>query len=881
MLDEKLLLQSLHQAILFKDISANEVEQIITAGQWRIVEQGRHVYLQGENHLHFYIVADGEVELSLSVKGGGQHSVSHVGPGGHFGETSLLTNSCDSLNARALTRTSLLCFDAEAFNSILLANKALQQRLSVALAKRLLVSFRDHAESLTKINRTRKDSTHNLDSTFFSEPKILETAEDLSPDSDREIRFAESTIARQINKAVQRFSNNLDPVLISGESGTGRRMIAAEIHRASAYKNGPYTEIDIRNIDPVQLEVELFGYDQDSPAFSQIAQLGVLKRLQGGTVALYNAEYIEPDCQRQLARLLKKTTSDKVASDIGMPMQSRVILICNDAPGQQDGHNRLLPSLYSLFTNQHFRAAPLREHRRDIPRLVKYYLKRYCLQYGKVITQVDDQAIGRFMNYDWPGNLTEMASVLQRAVLLGKSNEPLNHQIILGLPKSEGKWEFNLLRLPGVRAFFASRLFPILPKAIVGIFFVLVLISLFFGPVTAEDNIGLTLSWVIGWPLLIFSFFFLARTWCTICGLSVPGWLAQFVLKPERPTPQFIRRYSGWIMAFLCILLFWIETAWNVYQSPQLTAWIILTITLGSLFFSIFFKRRVWCRYLCPLGAINSLFSMPAILELRSNTHMCMNRCIDHLCYNGDDAADGCPMFRHPFLVDNNRDCILCGQCIKNCKLNSIHLNLRLAPQELWNQQSPRLEDSFLVVSLAAIFFPFSINQKDPDFLQNWALTIQSVGFPESFPLAVAILFFACIIFYLTGYTIMSQFIARITGNNLKTTASTLGYGMIPLVLGAFMAAHLEILTSGLWLLPDNLLDMVGLKVAYGPSRLMSRDTTFVLQFITVFGGLAAALYASNRIIKRLLTGRRYSFKMFLPSALLLCISAFTYLYFL
>ena len=600
--DDKALSNSLHQALLFKNVDAGEIGQIIAAGRWRTIESGQYVYQQGENHRHFYIVAGGEVELSLNVEGGGQHRVSHIGPGGHFGETSLLTNSRNSLNARAITRVSLLSFDPDTFNSVLLANQVIQQQLSVTLAKRLLVSFQDHADSLTKTNHSRKDLTHNLDPTFFSEPKFLSTAEKLSPDSDREIRFAESTIARQINKAVQRFADNLEPVLLSGESGTGRRMIAAEIYRACAYQNGPYREIDVRNLDPVQLEVELFGYERDSPAFSQIAQLGVFERLQGGTVALYNAEYMEPDCQRQLARLLKKTAVTKVAGDAGVALRSRVILICNDASGQQDGHNRLLPTLYALFADQHFRAAPLREHRRDIPRLVQYYLKRYCLQYGKTITRVDDQTLGRFMNYDWPGNLTEMASVLQRAVLLGKSHEPLSHEIILGVPKSEGKWEFNLLRLHKIRAFLASRLFPVLPRVVVGIFFLLVLIALFFGPVAAEENIGLTLSWVVGWPLMIFSFFFLARTWCSICGLSVPGWLAQLVLKPERPTPQFIKRYSGWIMASLCILLFWIEIAWNAYQSPQLTAWIICTITLGSLFFSMFFKRRVWCRYLCPLG---------------------------------------------------------------------------------------------------------------------------------------------------------------------------------------------------------------------------------------------------------------------------------------
>ncbi len=877
MQNDRSLAQSLHQALIFQNLKEHAVTEILATGKWRKFQQGQHIYMQGDDHRHFYIVAEGEVELTMNVAGGGRHLIGQIGPGGHFGETSLLTNSCNSLNARSLTPSTLCCFDAQTFNTILLANTVIHQELCTALAKRLRISFLDHAEAMNRLSKIHKDATHNLDPTFLAEVHPQMVSEPLNPTSDREIRFAESTIARQINKAVQRFSNTLTPVLLSGESGTGRRMIASEIHCASAHKNGPYTEIDIRSIDPAQVEIELFGCQRDPSAFTNIAQIGIFERMQGGTVALYNAEYMSPECQRRLADLLEKACSTKANDSKGVEL-ARIILICNDAPGQENSHNHLTPALFKLFAGSQFRAAPLREHRRDIPRLIRYYLKRYCLQYGKSITEVDDQTLGRFMSYDWPGNLTEMSGVLQRSVLIGKNNEPLNHQVLLGLPKSEGKWEFNLLRLPGFRAFFAHRLFPVLPKAIVGIFFILVLLALFFGPIETEENIGMTLSWVVGWPLLIFSFFFLARTWCSVCGLSVPGWLAQLVLKPERPTPQLIKRYSGWIMAFLCIVLFWIETAWNAYQSPRLTAWIILTITLGSLLFSMLYKRRVWCRYICPLGAINSLFSMPSIIELRSNSQLCMNRCINHVCYNGDETAAGCPMFRHPFLVDNNRDCILCGQCIKNCQLNSIHLNLRLAPQELWNQQSPRLEDSFLVVSLAAIFYPFALNQKNPDFLSSLVQSLQGIGLPESPGLATALLFLCCIGIYQAGYALMSQMMAQITNTSRSTTAAILGYGMIPLVLGAFMAAHLEILVKSLWLLPTNLLSMAGIAGSFGSGRIMSHDTVFVLQFITLLGGLAAALYATKRIIKRLLADREYKTRMFLPAAILLCLSAIAYL---
>ncbi len=869
--------KSLSLSALFKEVGSEEMARICAAARRVTVAQGRYVYRQGESDRHFYVVAEGEAELTMSVADGGQVLVSHVGPRGHFGETALLTKSSNGLSVRALTDLSLLSFDADTFEK-LLENPAIQRQLSIALARRLRVSFHDHANALVNAKAKPRSSERFLDQTFLTDPALSKKPSPTPSMADRHDQPVDSTIARQIMTAVRRFGAGLDPVLITGENGTGRRMAAYEIHRGSPCGNGPYLEVDVRNFEPGQLEVELFGYARDSFSFSPIDQLGVFERLQNGTVVLYNAENMEPDFQRTLAGVIKKGAYTKVAGVSRMTLRCRIILICKDTSGQQDGHSRLLPSLYALVADHHFRMTPLRGHRRDIPRLVTYYLKRYSLQYGKNITRVDDQTLGKFMNYDWPGNLTEMASVLQRAVILGKNNEPVSSQLLLGVPKSEGKWEFNLLRLSWIRAFLGSRLFPALPRAVVGICLVLVVITLFFGPAEPEQNIGLTLGWVVGWPLLIFSFFFLARTWCSVCGLSVPGALAQALARPERPTPPFLRKYSGWIMASLCILLFWIETTWNAYQSPHLTGWIITAIATSALVFSVLFKRRVWCRYLCPLGAINAVFSMPAVLELRSNTHVCINRCTDHVCYTGDGGNAGCPMFRHPFLVDNNRDCILCGQCIKNCKLESIHLNLRLAPQELWNLQSPRLEDGFLIVSLAAIFYPFVLHQNFPGFFDYWRQGLHGMGLPENQALAASIFFFSCILIHLGGYSLLSGLMARLTGNSLRATASILGYGMIPLILGAYLAAHLEVFVGGAGLLAANLMAMAGFDGPYGSHRIMSRDAAFVLQAITVAGGLLATLYASHRIVNRLTTARPRTLQPFVMLASFYCITAVVYL---
>ncbi len=141
--------------------------------------------------------------------------------------------------------------------------------------------------------------------------------------------------------------------------------------------------------------------------------------------------------------------------------------------------------------------------------------------------------LGIFMNYDWPGNLTELSSVIRRAVMLAQKDEILPEQILLGLPKTEGKWEYNILRIGWMRKFLASRIFPRVPQVVIGCVFLITVFFLFFGPSNPEANIGLTLGWYIGWPLLFFSFFFLARTWCSVCSFAVPGTLLQNIVKPD------------------------------------------------------------------------------------------------------------------------------------------------------------------------------------------------------------------------------------------------------------------------------------------------------------------------------------------------------------
>jgi hypothetical protein len=212
-------------------------------------------------------------------------------------------------------------------------------------------------------------------------------------------------------------------------------------------------------------------------------------------------------------------------------------------------------------------------------------------------------------------------------------------------------------------------------------------------------------------------------------------------------------------------------------------------------------------------------------------------------------------MFRHPYLVDNNRDCIMCSKCIKSCGNSTIQLNLRLAPQELWALETPRRADSFLIVSLMAIYFPFALHCQFMQIGHRLQQSLLPTGVNLPYHFVASLLFFGIILLFQVGYYLMVYMQCRFAKMDRKLLLPLFGYGFIPLVLGGFMAQHFELFVRGAGRIVPNIVELFGSAGNYEHVRLISADSTYVLQFLTVIGGLLAALYATSKVIRRALSG--------------------------
>ena len=197
----------------------------------------------------------------------------------------------------------------------------------------------------------------------------------------------------------------------------------------------------------------------------------------------------------------------------------------------------------------------------------------------------------------------------------------------------------------------------------------------------------------------------------------------------------------------------------------------------------------------------------------------------------------------------------MCAKCIKTCENSSIQLNLRLAPQELWALETPRRADSFLIVAMGAIFFPFVLQNEFFQLVDWLTAVLSNIGLLLPDYVVGSCLFFVWILVFQSGYYLMVIVQSLYAKMDKNLLLPLFGYGCIPLILGGFMAFHLDVFVRGAGRIVPNLQELFGWHYSYENIRLISADSTYVLQILTVLGGLLASLYATYRVIDRAMAG--------------------------
>jgi len=207
-------------------------------------------------------------------------------------------------------------------------------------------------------------------------------------------------------------------VLITGESGTGKDLVAKVIHHRSARRGEPMVEINCAAIPEHLLESELFGHERGSFTGAGERKLGLVERASGGTLFLDEVGDMPLELQAKLLRLLENRTIRRVGGVDDIAVDLRVIAATNRDLSERVDEGAFRPDLYYRLNVLPIHLPPLRERHGDADLLVRYFLDRLNREMGKQVRTIGDAALAALAAYPWPGNVRELRNVVERAHIL-------------------------------------------------------------------------------------------------------------------------------------------------------------------------------------------------------------------------------------------------------------------------------------------------------------------------------------------------------------------------------------------------------------------------------------------------------------------------------
>lgn len=221
---------------------------------------------------------------------------------------------------------------------------------------------------------------------------------------------------------IQAVADTKATVLITGESGTGKSLIARAIHRASVRRDKPFVEVACGALPETLLESELFGHVAGAFTGAIGEKLGKFMQANEGTIFLDEISTASPGMQVKLLRILQDFEFEQVGGTKTFTADTRVILATNEDLSKAVAEGRFRQDLYYRVNVINIELPPLRERISDIPLLARHFLERISHESGKQVQGFREQAMWALQTYRWPGNVRELQNVIERAVLLGKGS---------------------------------------------------------------------------------------------------------------------------------------------------------------------------------------------------------------------------------------------------------------------------------------------------------------------------------------------------------------------------------------------------------------------------------------------------------------------------
>ena len=319
----------------------------------------------------------------------------------------------------------------------------LLDRIKQMDSEALVVMITAYSSVETSIAALRKGAYDYITKPFINED-ILQTARNALRQRDlfhenrylrRELKQKyqfENIIGRSdaltgIFKLIEKIANTTSSVLIQGESGVGKELIARAIHYGSSRADQPFIAINCAALPESLLESELFGYVKGAFTGAHSSKTGLFKAADGGSLFLDEISEMPQSLQVKLLRALQEREFIPLGTTRPITFDARLIAATNRNLEEEIAAHRFREDLYYRLNVFNLTIPPLRERREDIPLLVRYFVEKYCRSLNHLPKTVSDEAMQAMINYEWRGNVRELQNAIERSVAISDDRIDLIH----------------------------------------------------------------------------------------------------------------------------------------------------------------------------------------------------------------------------------------------------------------------------------------------------------------------------------------------------------------------------------------------------------------------------------------------------------------------
>src|SRR5580700_4298171 len=230
-------------------------------------------------------------------------------------------------------------------------------------------------------------------------------------------RVGASKGMQEVMRIVEMAAPSSASVLITGETGSGKEIVARSIHKLSPRASGPFVAINCSAIPETLMESEIFGHERGAFTGAAERRIGCFELADGGTLLLDEIGEMPAQTQAKLLRVLEDHKVRRLGSKVETPVDVRVVAATNKNPEMAVADGHLRQDLYFRLNVFHIHLPPMREHKEDLPLLVDHLLADISAKHEKKISGVGSDVMDLFKSYPWPGNVRELRNVLERAAI--------------------------------------------------------------------------------------------------------------------------------------------------------------------------------------------------------------------------------------------------------------------------------------------------------------------------------------------------------------------------------------------------------------------------------------------------------------------------------